>query len=120
MIETIKLYCKLAWYCRTPFIFLLDKRYKTIPLKVAKCFYATRVINEKYIPDYFDCDDYAWVLKALASKEKLNSIGFVIGWARGLHCWNIVLCNEGIYQIEPQNGEIGKRLISYKPIVIVI
>lgn len=124
MLSTIKAYFKIAWACKTPFVFLLDSKYKTISLKEVMALYANILTSIKYLPEFHDCDDYAWIMKAIANTQKLNAIGFVIGWVSwhgiGLHAWNVVLCNEGVYQLEPQNAEIFKKGKGYHPLVIII
>lgn len=58
----------------------------------------------KYVEDVFDCDDYSDWLKAwFAIEYKLNTVGRVKGdspW--GWHAYNIVVCVDGVYIIEPQ------------------
>jgi len=125
MLSAIRVYLKLTWALKTPFILLLDNKYKTIPLTVLKSFYATKMLSDKYIPEFYDCDDYAWILKAAANYEEINGLGFVIGWVKWthlhrLHCWNVALCDEGVWQIEPQNTKIFRKAKGYKPLLIII
>lgn len=61
-----------------------------------------------YIEDTFDCDDYAWVVKArVAEKYQINSIGLVLGnTPAGYHAWNCFYLDGDILYLEPQTGEI--------------
>ena len=116
----LRLYFKLAWHLRTPFVFLLDKKYNLATPKLLKDI-QRELLQEKYITDYFDCDDYAWLFKALANRVKVNGIGFVVGKSiGGWHAWNIVLMADRVYQIEPQTGAIFKKSKDYKPVVVII
>ncbi|GAI74979.1 unnamed protein product, partial [marine sediment metagenome] len=36
------------------------------------------------------------------------------------HCWNVALTNEGIYQVEPQNGYIFKKDKKYGALMVII
>ena len=72
-----------------------------------------------YHPEVFDCDDYAWVFKGMASRKKLQAVGLVVGWRHGLHCWNIAVTREGIYWIEPQTGRYDLKG-GYKPWLVII
>lgn len=61
----------------------------------------------KYIPEKYDCDDFAWVFKAKALEVNLLGTGFVVGKGKGgLHCWNICVTIDNVYFIEPQTGKI--------------
>ena len=116
----LRLYFKLAWRLRTPFVFLLDKKYNLATPKLLKDI-QRELSQEKYITDYFDCDDYAWLFKALANRVKVNGIGFVVGKSiGGWHAWNVALKKDGVYQIEPQTGYTFKKDKGYKPIAVII
>lgn len=116
--NALKLYLKLAWHCKTPFIFLFDTKYK--PTTLAILLQLTHLMPDMdYIPDYLDCDDFAWVYKALACKRGINSVGLVIGWHRGLHCWNIGMTRDRIYQVEPQGGAVFQKRKGYKVLGVI-
>ena len=116
----LKLYFKLLWYFKTPFIILLDLKYKLaslawdIPTILNLSEYGT------YTKDYYDCDDYAFNLKHEANEKQLNSIGVIVGWCNGWHMWNVAVCDMGIHQIEPQNKMIFKKLKGYIPLVVIV
>jgi len=115
-----KTYLGVAWACKTPLVFLLDTRYKLMPKETLK--EISDQIKEKftYIKEIQDCDDAALLFKAAASEKKENGVGLVFGKTpRGLHAWNVTLCPDGIFEVEPQNAKIGKRP-GYKPWVVII
>lgn len=118
MIGVVKLILKLVWNLRTIFILPLDLQYRIIPYQLL------RVIAQQifiiYKPELADCDDFAWLYKAEASKREENGIGLVIGWYRGLHCWNVAITDKGVLQIEPQTGNIFRWNIHYIPILVII
>jgi len=68
----------------------------------------------EYIPDSFDCDDYASAFKAFFSLHyKKNSVGLALGriyygkQLLGAHAWNIVLLTGGVLAfVEPQTFEV--------------
>jgi len=67
-----------------------------------------------------NCDDFAWVFKGAASVNQFNCVGLVIGWWHGLHCWNVALTEQGVYQIEPQTGEIFTWKKGYVPLFVIL
>jgi hypothetical protein len=58
----------------------------------------------------FDCDDFADFLPAWCkAKHRVNAVWEVWGICTGYgHAWNIVMCEDGMYEIEPQTGEAWK------------
>lgn len=121
MISLIKVYFRLAWFCKTPFVFLLDTRYKMID-KIQLLEIAAKV-KGRYEANLSDCNDFAWRFKAEASHRKENGVGFVFGWAKWAHCphcWNNALCPGGIHQVEPQTGEIFKKSGRYRTLAVII
>lgn len=65
---------------------------------------------KRYIPEVYDCDDYAFCFKCFASYNyNINGIGVVLDYGMG-HAYNItVLPFVNIQIIEPQTG----RYMSY-------
>lgn len=121
ILSWFRVYFMLAWFCKTPLIFLLDAQYKEIGVS-ALADIAER-IKSRYVADFNDCDDFAWRFKGEANKLKRNGVGFVVGWGWGrrcLHCWNIAFCPVGIRQIEPQTGRIFIKDKRYIPLVVII
>jgi len=115
-----KLALKLFLSLKTPLILILDMRYFIADsITLSKHIRETSKFN--YLVDRFDCDDFAWVFKAFFNKQQINSVGFVIGlYSWGLHCWNCAVCVEGVFQIEPQTGELFKHKKGYIPLLVII
>ncbi len=64
-----------------------------------------------YLIERMDCDDFAFLMKALASALfGCNAFGAVRG-NQGRHYWNLVRCADGSWvQLEPQNGALMELL----------
>jgi hypothetical protein len=69
--------------------------------------------NLHYEFEYFDCDDFALLFKALTSaKLNSNAVGLALGLLYrddvmlGGHAWNVVLINDELYYFEPQTYEL--------------
>ncbi|MBA7545333.1 hypothetical protein ES705_37699 [subsurface metagenome] len=120
MIPALKVYFKIAWACKTPLVFPLDLKYKPITLALLKVIASEIRKTFQYLEDVSDCDDAAWRFKAEASKRKENGVGLVVGWHRMPHCWNVALTNDGIYQVEPQNGYVFKKDKKYRALIVII
>ena len=111
---------KILLSLRTPLIFPLDLRYFIVdsPTILEQ---AEELRKYYYTPDTFDCDDFAWIFKALQNMNQINSVGFVTGFAFGtMHAWNCAVCNDGVFQIEPQTGELFKYKKGYFPLLVII
>lgn len=116
-ISAVKLWFKLAWQFKTPFVFPMDTIYYPITEDQLLELYDEFPHDYKWIPEVSDCDDAAFVFKGIASRHKINAIGVVTGKGLGgAHAWNCVLLDKGIVQFEPQNGKIVK----YRPMAVVI
>jgi hypothetical protein len=120
MVSGIKTYFRVAWACKTPVVFLLDKRYKKIS-KATLEEIATQIKRRfRYIKEVSDCDDAALLFKAAASERHENGVGIVFGGTpMGFHAWNVAMCPDGILEVEPQMADIRKRK-GYKPWIIII
>ena len=120
MVSGFKTYLRIAWTYKTPLVFLLDKEYKTIPEAVLDEIAEQIKRNFRYIKDISDCDDAALLFKAAASEKHENGVGLIFGnTPRGFHAWNIALCPDGLFEVEPQTATTGKRK-GYKPWIIII
>jgi len=99
----LAVYFKIARACRTPFVFCLDSKYRPWDLYELKRASGS-FPKWEYSEEYADCDDAAFAFKGHMG----HSIGIAIGHG---HAWNVALCNNGIWHIEPQTGEFsqGKR-----------
>lgn len=121
MLSAVKAYLKVAWALKTPFVFLLDSQYKVCSLNVIQEIYANKLTQMEYIPNFYDCDTYAWVMKAFACQDQVNIVGFVIGRLnKEAHAWNIFLCKEGVFQLEPQTATIFKTDKRYRPWLVIL
>lgn len=117
----IDLYLRLLAKLRTPLVFFLDTKYKkgtSHQLRLLLDDFHSHMLREHYIPEYYDCDDFAWELKAYANKQKYNWVGFVAGWHGGFHCWNVSILEDTIEMIEPQNRQVVSK--GYHPIVVIV
>ena len=120
MLSGFKTYLRVAWACKTPLVFLLDTEYKIIATVTLEEIAAQIKERFSYIKDISDCDDAALLFKASDSERKENGVGLIFGKTpRGLHAWNVAMCSDGIFEVEPQTASIGKRR-GYKPWVVVI
>ena len=120
--KATSLYFKLLSSLKTPLILTLDTEYVGLTLGDWKMF--SKDISDRmliYEPEYFDCDDFAWVMKAAFAKMRVNGIGLVVGHTpQGLHAWNVILTKEGdIWQLEPQTGVIRKSMGRW-PIAVIM
>lgn len=121
MISAVKVYFKVAWTCKTPFVFLLDLRYKPISAEVLQDIGSVIKREFEYLKDVSDCDDAAWRYKAEASRRRENGVGFVTGLCtRGLHCWNLAVRGDGVYQVEPQTNKLVTRRKGYHAFIVII
>lgn len=100
-----------------PLVLPLDTEYKTCTQEdIDRLMADFSAYGFKWLTNIFDCDDFAWVFKAMAARKGLP-VGFVIGWHNGLHCWNVYITDKAHF-IEPQNGEIDPK--GYLPILTII
>ena len=120
MYSAFKIYFRIAWACKTPLVFLLDKEYRPVPEDILKNI-SVQIKNQfEYINEISDCDDASFLFKAAASEKKENGVGIIWGTTpRGRHLWSVAICEDGIHEVEPQNAKIGKRK-GFKPWVVVI
>lgn len=110
MISRFLFWLKLAWWFRTPFVYLTDREYhRGTPEELQALMKegAAILANGPWEADVRDCDDFAAELKGLASRKRLNWIGTVYGWRgaipfRNRHAFNVALVDGGFWFIEPQ------------------
>ncbi|MBW2559395.1 MAG: hypothetical protein JRE40_00925 [Deltaproteobacteria bacterium] len=95
-----RVYLKVAYALRTPFVFLLDKTY--IPAQREWVRHEAARTTKPYMAELHDCDDFAFEFKVKIG----GSCGVVIGSG---HAWNMALCTDGVWQVEPQTGEMFKH-----------
>lgn len=118
MIPAWKVYFRVAWACKTPLVFLLDKKYETITKTLMRRFY-DQMPDLSYIPEIRDCDNFGFIYKGTADRTT-NAIGLVVGRTSGWHMWNLALTKEGVEQIEPQNGNIVTKKKRYRVFIVII
>ncbi|GAI17460.1 unnamed protein product [marine sediment metagenome] len=112
MIPAWQIYFTIAWSCKTPLVFLLDKKYETITKTLMRQFY-NWMPSLNYIPEKRDCDNFGFIYKGIADWTT-NAVGLVIGRTSGWHLWNMALTKQGVEQIEPQNGKIVTKNKRYR------
>lgn len=122
MISVLKMYLKVAWACKTPFILPLDMKYKLLSRDEFLNIGVALAEEFKYLTDIADCDDAAWRFKGEASRRKENGVGFVIGlMGRVLHTWNVAITEDGVFQVEPQDNVLVTKYKSrYWSILVII
>jgi hypothetical protein len=107
--NAVRVYFRVAWACRTPCVLMMDRRY--VPRQ--KETLVSEVESFKRgpsVPERFDCDDFAFALK--------GQLGHGVGVAFGArHAWNIALCTDGVWHIEPQNGRFTRRKWALRAII---
>jgi len=117
MLSALSIYFKIAFALKTPFIWLMDSQYETIS-KAKLTELCCNMPDLSYIPETRDCDNFAFIYKGIADRTT-NAVGIVVGKvAGGFHAWNVALGEDGIYQVEPQNGLIVHE--GYRPLVVII
>ncbi len=121
IIPAWKAYLKVAWALKTPFVFCLNRYYLILSENEIRQTYIGKVSHHEYELDFFDCASFAWVKKALAHKDRVNSFGYVLGrMFEGIdHAWNCVITKEGVFQTEPQTGRM-QRDLGYRPMVVIL
>lgn len=119
IIGALKAYLKVAWALKTPFVLLMDERYKLLSPIGAWDVYAKKLKQIRYSA-YHDCNAFAWVAKAFAYEDGVNSFGFVIGlWNMRLHSWNCIVTPQ-VFQLEPQTGRMFVKDRRYWPWFVVM
>ena len=140
-----QVYFKLKFQNWIPRVISIDKKYRTISKSKMKNKYLTdESLNQAYEFEFFECDEYAWILKGLVHKDRLNGIGMVFGlymdedkkiWP---HAWNVFVTSTGkTLQVDPMKYILYKRKhggklppdnyymfkrkrISHRPIAVII
>lgn len=112
--------------CLTPFIFRTDFNYRTTTTTNIKNKMKHEFLQQDYEWDYFDCEDYAWILKALVHSDRVNGIGVVFGMyttgtgEKVLHYWNVYLTKDGAMQADPMLKTTFKKSDIHKPYCVII
>jgi len=101
MIPSWKAYLRVAWACRTPLVLCLDRKYRLLDAEAVSA--KARVFPRwHYVPEIMDCDDAAHAFRAFVG----HGVGIALNHK---HAWNIALCRDGVWHIEPQNGNMTRR-----------
>jgi len=99
--NAFKVYLRVSWACKTPFVLMMGRQYRPwrrdelAPLVEA-------FMDGPYVKETHDCDDFAFALKGQVG----HGIGIAWNWK---HCWNMALCEDSVWHIEPQTGELRDR-----------
>ncbi len=113
----MKIYLKLSWFCKTPLVFVTDRKYlRGTDAELEGLFAKMSDIKAngmKYETEYKDCDDFAAVFKGESSKAGWNWVGVCYGFTGWKfwrwHSWNIAWMEYGFQHIEPQGPrKVGK------------
>jgi hypothetical protein len=100
-IPSWKAYLTISWACRTPFVLCLDKRYE-LPDAASIRRTAEAFPRWHYLPEVKDCDDAAFAFRAFAG----HGVGIALSRK---HAWNLALCTDGVWHIEPQTGAVRRK-----------
>lgn len=71
--------------------------------------YRDFVEEKKYMKETFDCDDFSLLFKVMCNYyEDINGVGIFFDYDT-THAYNIVVTNEDIYVVEPQNLSVMSK-----------
>lgn len=111
-------------------IFIADKEYKSYPMNRMKWLLSLDKIDKRiYIPEVFDCDDYAAALYG-RMKERHGNVTVGLSWVFWKkddghfagHAVNVYYCHQYdiTYIIEPQNDKIFMKPDNWKILFVII
>lgn len=95
-----KVYLKV-WACGTPFVLCLDRKYRPVEAAELRRL-ATAFPPWQYVPEFKDCDDAAHAFRAFAG----HGVGIALSRT---HAWNVAVCTDGVWHIEPQTGVLTRK-----------
>jgi len=106
-------------------IYLSDSKYKTTSVSQLSKFLTWDKTNEReYVSEWFDCDDYSYVLTGDIKIPGWEELPFGMLWTEtpdGGHAVNVFVDNEKkVWIIEPQNDSIKKLPTGWKPYLVII
>lgn len=107
MLSNFKVYFRVVRRTKSPLVFLMDSHYEA--LGIEQWLELWEGFNQDfipYLPDFYDCDNYAFDFRSYCSRQLHNGVGVVYGKRHGPHMWNILLTSQGARYIEPQTGQI--------------
>lgn len=101
------IYELLNKYCAFGKFFISDKRYYLPSVEDVQTFLALDDTDkEKYVTQFFDCDDFSFRLMGQIHVKPWASLAFGIAWSR-VHAFNVFIGkDEQFYVVEPQNDKI--------------
>jgi len=114
MWNRIKLWLRIAWFCKTPFVFPQDREYQPltdeeVATLVLEHEQRMKNLGYKWTGEIWDCDDAQSILKGIASGLKMNAVWNVSGYRGNLpwrrrHAFGLILTEAGGFRfVEPQN-----------------
>ena len=113
-----------AVFLKTPVVIPKDLAYVSMPYDwwVEKIRWVVAKHPHKWTEDVYDCDKFSFRMVAKIAEFKVNGIGILIGRGLGTaHVWNIVSTSDkGLFQLEPQTGEMFKHKKGYRPFVAIL
>jgi len=86
--------------------FLSDEEYQiTNKRSIQKFLELDDTDKNKYVPVWFDCDDFSYRLMGQFHRGKWACLAFGIAWSQ-THAYNIAVLDEGVFIIEPQTDKL--------------
>lgn len=107
-------------------IYIGDREYKTTSVIELKRFLRDDLTDiEKYVDEYFDCEDFSFRLMGNLSNPAWGSLPFGIMWTQrendGAHAVNLFIDNNReVWIVEPQNDNMFKMPNTWHPYLIII
>jgi len=106
-------------------IHLADRDYKTTSKEELMRFLKYDLTDiRKYIPEYYDCDDFSYALMGALSNPNWGALPFAILWAttpNGGHAINCFIDKDRqVWIIEPQNDWIGTTPKGWEAYLIIM
>lgn len=104
-------------------VLLADEKYKLTDVASMKRFLELDDTDKpKYVPIWFDCDDFSFRLMGQFHTGKWASLAFGIAWSN-THAFNIFFDGNKFWIIEPQTDQIidaASASGAYKPIELIM
>lgn len=106
-------------------IYISDRKYKTTSFnEYVRFLQYDQTDKNRYISEYFDCDNFSFLLMGNTNKQGWSSLAFGILWVhtpKGGHAVNLFIDNNrDIWIIEPQNDKIFRRPEDWKGYLVII
>jgi len=106
-------------------IFLSDEKYRSIPKsEFGKLLKMDDTDKSKYIPIFYDCDDFSFRLMGQLSIGDEASLPFGIIWVKtpkSAHALNVFIDDkEQVWLVEPQNDTIFKMPEKWKAYFVIM